>query len=520
MSRSPPNDSTPTMTDRNIRSHTTAVLSYQPRHMTYVLWPETLVAKKSKDLRKEDLVQIPPHNSKLRHDPTVPIIEGYKVSVHDHSIDVGLFEKTFSYTSASIEPVKLGKQKAMEGFEALKSDMSEAQQLNGTSTINLFTYKPRDGRNNRDAESQIHVRVWRESEFRFDGGLVVKREAWYDFPVTALGGPRGRSTTREAKWLTNVKDSLWRRTDTAVLQALEFMEVMHVEEDQVEWKHPRYPDYATALEPNVVSPASLPAGRETICRICWCELAQPGQECVALPCKRHHFHRECISRVMEASGISKSSSPLCKALIFPAGTKGLEFLKYGTQGKDYITDPRYNQFENFERSCADIDQSPASECHERVRVSKALITAILELLIDGAKLEPESFANTPEMDFLKQAVKSAGKEMDGKTTKVRHVYLAIFSHLRMHMATAFKAGGMLPTLTNSEIKRLKTDSFVAETSIRPDFDEVTSRMTSRLSQFLRLRRCRHRNGLHAHGKFRFYYNPDDELWAPPRTTNH
>jgi hypothetical protein len=189
-----------------------------------------------------------------------------------------------------------------------------------------------------------------------------------------------------------------------------------------------------------------------------------------------------------------------------------------------MIDPRYNEFENHTRSCADIDRHLAGFTHEKITVSKVLIKSVFDILVEGARKElPVStpynlqFVRCAEYRFLEQALASTTRMMDGMKVQSRTLFGAIMTELLNTAAATFKTSGLVPTLVQVELDKWANEQVAAAKAImRPGFYSCAKKMVSRTLEFVRLRKCSCTNGgfgegFHNHGG-RVYYNPEAANW--------
>jgi len=143
-----------------------------------------------------------------------------------------------------------------------------------------------------------------------------------------------------------------------------------------QWKAQRPFRFDCALTP--VSPAAA-SDVEDGCTICG---DTPPTDMVSLVCGQHRFCRHCVTEWFNANGLADAHCPLCrhKAVANPESVRELIF---GV----FHADPRYNASENFERSCAILDEQLADNSKASVEWSAETLFDAWDILVAGATLE-------------------------------------------------------------------------------------------------------------------------------------
>jgi hypothetical protein len=325
-------------------------------------------------------------------------------------------------------------------------------------------------------------------------------------------------------WFANLVSLIDRRTDVAFLHVQRALTVQNVRVSQANWMSSRQPDYEKVLKEMTVTPKLSSDGEGNDCPICR-ESLFTAEEVVQVPCEgKHEYHLKCLVEVCKAAGPERSRCPLCRRDVIK-NAKDIELLKYGVVDKTYITDQKYSRFENFERSCADLDKDLAENSGARIGVSTVLLRAVMEMLTEAALTELP--ISTPhhlqpvrctEFGLLKLAVASAAKSMNGMRIDEPLLYGAIRTEMLNNFGDEFKSGGMMSYLLGVELWNWWDDQVVVAKNyaMRPGFLVFAERMVNRMLRFVQLRACdcTPDKTFHWHGG-RAYYNPKaEELGLP------
>ena len=491
-----------------------------PRHVTLVSYPCLDLLQVGGSVG-ERLVLVPDHSSESRYEPR-PLIDDPAVTVHSFRNGPDETEiYSISRADMDIKDVSANLRSGMaeaafDGYRLIE-DMEFIESCNGTTWLNCVTYTT--DLHELDDDPPVALRISRKTMFRFAGHREWHLDT-YELSLEEV------DTTQWAGklWAVNIVRLIDRRSDMAYLHAQRMLAEQDADRFEVGWAPPRYPDYGKVLKRMRVTPEVSPDPEENdpICR----EILFGTEEVVQVPCDgKHKYHLDCLVEVCKAAGPGKSRCPLCRRDMI-RDTKDIDLLKYGVVDRSYNENREYSQWENFERSCADLDKHLAEHSKAQITVSKFLIKAIFELLTEGAMLElplstpfhlqPVRCADFP---LLRQAVFVTAESMHGMTVDVKILNDAMKVEMLNTFAGAFKGGGGLSGLIDVELGHWWKDQTQAAKyyAMRPGFFAFAERMVSRMLQFVQLRKCDDTSGgMHRHGG-RTYYHPGADEWTSSST---
>lgn len=363
----------------------------------------------------------------------------------------------------------------------------------------------------------MSIRIHRTSRFRFTGAKHTQEDD-YKIPYTyykAIEDPN-------KQWMMNITDLLEGRSDVAYLHAQKVLKKHNVGVGRGNWLKSRQPDYATVLRRNAMPRNAISPDAQ--CSVCL-ESMSVRDEIVEAGCDgKHRYHLACLVQVCEIEGAEKSRCPLCRTLLTP-DARDVDLLKYGIVGKAYINSERYDAFENWERSCSDLDKRLAENELQKIKVKYRLFKAAFDMMIDGALLEIArsrpyhlQVARCPELALLKEAVLSTTKAMDGINISGEVLNGAIIIDLIASVRMAYKTGGLMSTMGETHAMEWLQGTGPIK-RMRPGFEAFAVRTIGRAIMFALLRGCDctgpSEDGMHKHGA-RFYYDPRAEAWSLSR----
>ena len=233
------------------------------------------------------------------------------------------------------------------------------------------------------------------------------------------------------------------------------------------------------------------------------------QEVVSFPCQgKHIHHRDSLLRLCQAEYPKRVLCPLCRGRLFNQ-KRDISYLKFRTpSNKAYENDERFNRWESFERSCADIDAQKADNNTCTITYDKDMFCKVLDFMIAQALEEPASStpyhlqpARCTDVEILKLIPRRESLYPYGFRFEVRGLYNRlrdeVYNKFIHRYLKSFPQSGFAET----RLQRIGTDRAFAEIEImRPGFYAFVERTLSRTLQLMCLRSCECvRIGLHAHG---------------------
>ena len=494
-------------------SHQSATL--RPWHITSFEYPCPEISDAAPEQFEWHSVQ----GSKERYEP-LPLIADPAVVHHAFRGEDEKESRIINITEASIEPrdIEAGMPALADPIFRLANDIQFIESCSGGTSLLIDTNKIPNCSSNCKAVSVVRVRRW--TTFCFRDARHVD-EATYDIGLHSM---LALENYFNKSWLHNILDLILGRTDQAVLHVASSLSIRGIEAREIEWKSQRQPPYEEVMARRNWAVESSRTRQEDMpeCAICR-ESTSTGETVSNCPGK-HVYHRDCLLHVCYAAGPEDAKCPLCRARLFTDETD-LNFLKFGVVDKAYLNDDRFNSWENFERSCADIDKHLAENDNREVTCNSRLMSIIYNHLIDGASQEPHSstpiylqLINHPHFPLFQQTLVRAMERMHGRTMRVRDVYEALLTHVQATFMEIILTSEVSLAMKNTEIKKLRNDPAAARAGVlRSPFKQFVQRTLSRLLEFLYLRDCRCTMGAtHWHGG-RAYFNMGCEEWSGSRT---
>lgn len=352
--------------------------------------------------------------------------------------------------------------------------------------------------------SGIHIAVLKVSEFaRAHGQKPMKVSKSYMFPLTAF--EQLRDDAWQPPWWHLVSDTIYRRTDSAARFVARQLDAFDVDDDRAGAFKSFEPflSFDFAMQP-AKTPAVGAADCDVDCAICREEAAEAV---VPLICKFHRYHRECLTEWFQSRGPEKADCPVCRRKCIDESVA--RSMTFGLTDGEYHPDPRFDAYENWERSCADLDERVASNIGETFEVNKELLMEAWAKVIAGARLESSSsrppsqqLADAPEMPTIEHGLvrgidiiqRYTADHPDWCTFSLaaKHIYHEI---LRVLKETAEASDSLKYVWVNNG------QCWCASVSkyLRPGQEVFLKTSISRMLMMARVRRCTKHTGWHFHG---------------------
>ena len=355
------------------------------------------------------------------------------------------------------------------------------------------------------------VRILRETSFSGTSGYQTTDAMTYNVRAKSLQDFQAG----DYLWLKLLQNVVFQESDRAVRAAESQFYYLGLTYPNHPWKAPRPPNYERCLTPPAFEVY------QNLDRVQMCGICLEGYnhaDGVCLNCHpEHHFHPNCLSASfgLQVQRPDDAICPICRATVFRGDD--LIFLKRGTRGKGYLPDIRYSAWENFERSCSDLDEKfVASRCGEKLTVSKAEMIDAFRCLIQGALLEPDD--STPSaiqpvrhmfMPLLCQLFTEEVTQLDGQ----EHLLVYIYEQLTRNIVALFKReylSSNLPRYLSPDGVYLLSngDDDHWQVTIGPQLNGWIRWIMSRVINYCLLRRCRCTPGWEHLHEARTFFNPD------------
>lgn len=393
-------------------------------------------------------------------------------------------------------------------------DMRELSTYVGVTTLNVLIY-------NTVEATRPWIRICSGTTFRQVDGARSDGRRDYNLPLSEF-----LALQNDSRWYQDIihliemrDDRAARHVQTRLQEYVESREADFVtelyEKFAMSFRPKRQPDYDTYL-----SKASLLAAGKArsssifkprrSCMLCKKSLNTSTHIGISFPCNQDHVAgRSCVRDLCHSSLPEEVKCPQCDVCLFDS--QALQHLRFGVLDGTFENDPRFTEYENFERSCADLDSEVPSGRRDTpsfaLVVNPQLFMAIWYRMIffgsqEMSLLHVEAI-NAPEFKIIEQTIEKHIHRLDGTRASLRTLDwwlgLAIFQAFDV----PFRAAGL-----DSYINRYFPISAREEEFFRPGFQRFCERALNRTLRFLEMRRCEcpDEKRLHAHGG-RKYYNP-------------
>ncbi|KAK5132894.1 hypothetical protein LTR08_008414 [Meristemomyces frigidus] len=273
----------------------------------------------------------------------------------------------------------------------------------------------------------------------------------------------------------------------------------------IDWDTP----FNTLITPVVMATLG-PEDRD--CSVCLVPYTAPNDVPVAMPCG-HVFGKECIATWYATS----SNCPQCRVQAYSVEQRRHITLGLWPNGT-YLPDTRFTPYENFDRSCADLDShSAVPRDMTPFTPNLSLLIKALRVLHAASRLETQistpkhlRAALAPEMRFVLAQLDDLwtnAQQPSVEATTIPDFVDATASTLRGALLDAaatpeskrFYAPTTLETFRNAPMNVM-----VAGFPLRPGFELFLRRLLTRTARFQLERACNCTPGFHQHGVRTFY----------------
>ena len=471
---------------------------FEPHHIVKLEYPVSCLAV------DEEPVFLPILDARSRYEP-LPLIPDDAVIHHssrDNFPETSFFSIVKTDGEAEVPFVE---------SDDLLSDMALLIGRIGRTYLGVVTFV-RDS----DPDKNVMIRFCRTTYQSKTGGSRYTSSTHYIMNLDEFEEAAGK---RSNAWLVNLHNLLYRENDMAVRHVSLRAAMLERCDWSTNWKASRqikYHEVISEMFPDVDT-SSL---EETDC-LCGQTFDDDEHKPKVLICGGNAKHVLCKESLLEwckTCGPLKATCPHCRTAIF-TNQADIDFLAYGALSHGvYTFDKRYNAFENFERSCADLDKRHASNIDEPTEVNATILWNAWEVLIEGAKLEQPSSsplnlqsARCPEVKIVNHAIKIILRELDGLIKPTKHLFVIIVNSLYRRFVVEF-VNNKLDRFLSARDARHLTENIRGsrDLKLRPGLIEFCERNISRMLIFQRSRQCQCRHvpdrWTHKHG-IRHYISP-------------
>ncbi|KAK0356599.1 hypothetical protein LTR91_014504 [Friedmanniomyces endolithicus] len=516
-------------------SETASIFDFH--HITTIHYPSL------RDLHNstEELALATPVDCTERYDPNLPLVAD--TAVRRNAGRMNDAETSFySLTPAVSNPSTRRASDDLAADERLLYDMQRAISGVGGTELFVVTFDvPRPARIEGDKHADDNHTGSRLGERRGDGDHAsleshsreamirmnrqttlppVKQESG-DY-LAEIGSGEYTMTTAafdamesDALWLENMRDLIHGRSDRAVKHVALQLERQERENPPVAWKAARQPLYFCIEVLEISRPvdaealACKPDVEDRYCSICR-EDYGPKAEPLALHNSSHLVCEPCLVTwcLKQGPGVR------CPHVVLRT------WFNFGAKGKTYAYDDRYNEWENYTRSIADLDEHLAKNNSTWITIHRDAALSIWDDIVTHDLLETPSStpyhlqpARSIHYAFLRSSIESSLNTRTGLHYPTSTAYEILLAEFRRRLSLeCVRTGEMLGSTRRQRRVTLQEPGGVGivngpsgfwEYGLAPGFMEFAKRTLSRTLQFLSLRVChcseRGEGGFHLHG---------------------
>lgn len=391
------------------------------------------------------------------------------------------------------------------------ADLEEAIEFHGLTQLSAVVF-----RNTQRPDLGPLIRIRRSTRFRWKD-VVDYNECTYDLSMRDFMAARGRPA-----WYQDLVHLIGIESDRAArfiaLMLIRFKQTGRPREDLFEVypkflksfeRKPRWlEDYEEFLAHRVVPYKSSIMQRTPKCMHCKTDCSKG----VSLPCSaKHVIHWECLMDVCDHVEADKLGCGICHEGVFldPEDVNKLKF-NIHEDGIFYVDD-RYTRWENFEKSCSDLDSTRASSNETHITISRDFMIDLWQKFVDaGVEASiPEHLHHDRSDEYV-----LLEWEIDAQLTSLEGVSTAIWMFERwlkrrvfIRFRREFLKAGLDSSLSPSEQNNMRRHDFMRKI-LRKGWYDAYLRNLNRMLQFLSLRACEctagHGKVYHTHGGRSFY----------------
>jgi hypothetical protein len=378
----------------------------------------------------------------------------------------------------------------------LHESMAEVVSYPGKTTLRTVVFRPADG-------SGLRIRVQAVIEIYEANGYSAIRRKTYNMTTDDFAQDQRRLDNPQTRpnWCTDLDDVLLGHTDRGyrhVALALQQVDIdRHLDGSAKQFGLRRGPKYEEVLEfiTTKVDVDQLPDDDRS-CMYCTESFFEPGHEAMNPPCNvsRHIICAECMLKICEAKGVEDACCPECRSKFFIT-RKQLDFLKFGITEAGFVSDSRYTSWENFQRSCADLDKQSAINEETEIALNnpEALFNIWLSLISDDLSDSNEPnhrrFDFSPEYRTLLLVVENFFREFEGTHCTPRSLYEGILRDIRNQFMINWCEGNGKDVNGMNPGNRSDEGWIDDDMLFRPGMLEAIERSIERLVRALELRMC-------------------------------
>lgn len=244
--------------------------------------------------------------------------------------------------------------------------------------------------------------------------------------------------------------------------------------------------------------------------------------------KKHIVHLGCLENWCERNGMQDAKCFWCRVNIVDESVAPLLKPNYLDLDAPFKPNPNFTEWENWERSCADLDRALIClRSGPLLTVNAPRILETLKLVLhgpDGSRGQDagthHDFAAAPELALIETAFATVLSEHDGRIIPMKTLSCSIMREIAQVTANEFLTSGLADHLPDHIVEGVRKDPNRVPT--RPGFGMFVKTGLSRTLNFQLLRFCPgeiegvcgpvEESGFHKHDGYRLFYRKEaDEL---------
>nr|POF15344.1 hypothetical protein CFP56_42233 [Quercus suber] len=446
-----------------------ASISLKPHHTTLFEYPAVFGDDEEFEVMEDAFPKMKPFRLVRRFNPMEPIVNDDLVRENKRKYKED--STSFWFLSAATEPNlelndALRKDKSLNEWITvgqpgacwmwIHRDTTHRQISHGAmlavSSSQLYKFPLRDLFDNQGSRSQVVRMLYHlvngisDRAFRHSHTIVERTE--YDVPSRSVYPWKSHASHQQ--WLTNkhirrLEPKFVRNNDACAICKVA---LANIDFDDIDWS-------------DIVSD-----GVDVV--------HVPRHEPVKTPCG-HIFGRACLLKECKSmDDPRKFQCPVCQRQILSA--RQVKAVVFGLDCHDvYQYDEHFTKYENFERSCADLDAYRERDMEERITLNRPVLIEAWYIIRNGARLEEPS--STP---LHLQAAHSADlmslvvpfEEFDCSKLDSLNGHLASITQRLSRILVLDGLHEFRPFLTSDEIKKVENHFVFDKTDLNYDDDDL------------------------------------------------
>lgn len=217
---------------------------------------------------------------------------------------------------------------------------------------------------------------------------------------------------------------------------------------------------------------------------------------VSLPCSKDHvIHEACLMGICRSTDIVKVACLICNTRIFTNPDR-INELKFNVHPDGlFYHDDRYTDWENYEKSCSDLDSTSASTSTFPITVNRTFLSHLWRHVVRES-IEPNipehlRFDVPDEYTLLESLVEGQFMHLEGVRTTIASLDRWIKRRVYFRFRSDFLKWNLEQALTPDEKRMLARGSheFMQKIALRRGWYDAYLKNLNRTLQFLSMRCC-------------------------------